>query len=98
MLHPDVVLREDFGAARRGFRVHHGVEAVTRQTGIGARMEGANLVPALVNGAPGVVVTMRGRPFAVMGFTVSEGKIAAIDVFADPERIGRIPAPALDLN
>lgn len=37
------------------------------------------LRPALVNGAAGVVVTVAGRPFAVMGFTVTEGRIVEID-------------------
>ena len=35
---------------------------------------------------------MRGRPFAVMGFIVADGKIAEIDAIADPERIGKITA------
>ena len=43
--------------------------------------------PALVNGAAGVVVAPRGRPFSVMGFTVTGGKIVAIDALADPDRL-----------
>ena len=46
--------------------------------------------PALVNGVAGVAVAPRGRPFAVMGFTVRGGKIVEIDVLADPERLGRL--------
>ena len=57
-----------------------------------ARFPGAQLHPALVNGAAGVVVTVRGRPFAVMGFTVAEGKIVEIDAIADPDRVQRIAA------
>ena len=52
--------------------------------------------PALVNGAAGVVVTVRGRPFAVMGFTVTGGKIVEIDAIADPERVARIAADVLN--
>jgi RNA polymerase sigma-70 factor, ECF subfamily len=37
-----------------------------------------------------VVITMRGRPFAVMSFTVADRKIARIDTIADPERVRRI--------
>jgi RNA polymerase sigma-70 factor, ECF subfamily len=48
-----------------------------------------------VNGAAGVVVTVRGRPFAIMGFTVAGGKIVEIDAIVDPERVGRIAAPVL---
>jgi hypothetical protein len=32
-------------------------------------------------------VAPRGRPFAVMGFTVRRGKIVEIDVLADPARL-----------
>jgi hypothetical protein len=33
------------------------------------------------------VVAPRGRVFAVIGFTVARGRIVAIDVFADPEKL-----------
>jgi hypothetical protein len=49
-----------------------------------------------VNGAAGVLVAPRGRPFAVMGFTVRRGKIVGIDVLADPARLGRIDLSVLD--
>ena len=52
-------------------------------------------VRALVNGAPGVVITVRGRPFAILGFTVTNGKIIEIDAIADPERVARIAAAVL---
>ena len=51
--------------------------------------------PALVNGAAGVVVTVAGQPVAVMGFTVSRGKIAEIDAIADPGRLRRLDLAAL---
>jgi RNA polymerase sigma-70 factor (ECF subfamily) len=55
----------------------------------------AGLRPVLVNGSAGVVVTMDGQPFAVMGFTIAEGKIAGIDAIADPERVRTITAAVL---
>jgi RNA polymerase sigma-70 factor (ECF subfamily) len=95
LLDPDVVLRADFGAKRpAASRVIHGAAAVARQALKGA-LPAAHLRPALVNGAAGMVVTVRGRPFAVMGFTVAEGKIVAIDAIADPERVRRIAAAVL---
>jgi hypothetical protein len=45
--------------------------------------------PALVNGAAGAVLAPRGRPFPIVGFTVTEGKVAEIDVLSDPARLGR---------
>ena len=50
--------------------------------------------PALVNGAAGVVITAGGRPFAVVGFTVRQGKIAEIDILGDPARLRRLGLPA----
>lgn len=95
LLDPDVVLRADFGARRPAIsRVIHGAAAVARQALAGA-FPAARLHPALVNGAAGVVVTVRGRPFVVMGFTVAGGKIVEIDVIADPERVRRIAAAVL---
>lgn len=52
--------------------------------------------PALVNGAAGVVVVPRGRPFAVMGFTVTDGKIVEIDVLSDPLRLSELELSGLD--
>ncbi len=38
---------------------------------------------------------MRGRAFAIMGFTVAEGKIIEIDAIADPDRVRRITTAVL---
>ncbi len=46
--------------------------------------------PALVNGAAGLVTVREGQPLSVMGFTVAGGKIAEINVLADPERLQRL--------
>jgi RNA polymerase sigma factor (sigma-70 family) len=95
LLDPEVVLRADFGARRpAASRVVHGAAAVARQALMGA-LPAAHLRPALVNGAAGAVVTVHGRPFAVLGFTVAEGKIVEIDAIADPERVRRIAAAVL---
>ena len=51
--------------------------------------------PALVNGTAGVVVTIGGQLFGVMGFTVSGGKIVEIDVIIDPERLRRLDPAVL---
>ena len=95
LLDPDVVLRSDFGAQRpAAARVTRGPAAVARQALIGA-LPTAHLHPALVNGAAGVVVTVNGRPFAVLGFTVTDDRIVEIDAIADPERVRRIAAAVL---
>ena len=49
-----------------------------------------------MNGVAGVVVTVGGRPFAVLGFTVTQGRIVEIDAIADRDRVRRIAAAVLD--
>jgi RNA polymerase sigma-70 factor (ECF subfamily) len=51
--------------------------------------------PVLVNGAAGVVVAAGTRLIAVMGFTVTDGKITEIDILADPERLRHVDLTAL---
>jgi RNA polymerase sigma-70 factor, ECF subfamily len=87
ILHPDVVLRSDGGALRpNASEVLHGADAVMRQAVRYAHLADS-VRPALVNGAAGAVVAPGGRPFAVMAFTVSGGRIVEIDILADPERL-----------
>jgi RNA polymerase sigma factor (sigma-70 family) len=100
LLDPDVVLRIDAGATfPLASMVVRGAAAVARQTlkGLASRLARprVELHAALVNGAAGVVVTVGGQPFAVMGFTTAEGKIVAIDSIADPDRVRRIAAVVL---
>ena len=82
VLDPDVVLRADRAAVRPGR-----TEGDPRCRGRGRRaMRGGARAaqPALVNGAVGVVVAPRGRLLMVLGFTIRDGKIVAIDAIADP--------------
>jgi RNA polymerase sigma-70 factor (ECF subfamily) len=103
VLDADAVLRIDAGAEfPAGSMVVDGAEAVARQTLTGLASTLARpaieLHPALVNGVPGVVVTLRGRPMTVIGFTIAAGRIAEIDAIADPERVRRIAAAVLEDN
>jgi hypothetical protein len=52
--------------------------------------------PALVNGAAGVVVAPDGKAVSVMAFTVAGGRVVAIDVLADPERLAELDLSVLD--
>ena len=94
VLDPDVVLREDL-SVKRPLRVFRGAAAVAGQAGAGA-FPGAEVRPALVNGAAGAVVVLHGRPLAVLGFTVRGDRIVGIDAIAGPERVRRIAAGVLD--
>jgi RNA polymerase sigma-70 factor (ECF subfamily) len=97
VLDPDVVLRADAGAVPPGAsRVVRGAPAVAAQALAFARRLGPFARPALVNGAAGVVAAPGGRPVAVLGFTVVRGRIAEIDVLADPARLSRLDLTELE--
>ncbi len=90
VLDPDVVLRSDGGAARPSINevIRGGAEVA------GRALTFARLAPfvrsVLVNGVAGALVVPKNRPFAVMAFTVAGGRIVAIDVLADPDRLERL--------
>ena len=44
-------------------------------------------LPALINGAVGVVTAADGRPVTLVAFTITGAKIGAIDLIDDPRRI-----------
>jgi RNA polymerase sigma-70 factor (ECF subfamily) len=50
----------------------------------------------LVNGAPGCVTFRDGRPFSVLAFEIAGEKIVAIDILADPARVGALDLSATD--
>jgi RNA polymerase sigma factor (sigma-70 family) len=87
VLHPDVVLRGDFGAP--ALRVVAGAEAVATQ----AKMFGGpdrDVRAATINGAAGAVIFVEDHPVSVMAFIVAAGKVTAIDVLADPKRLAQL--------
>jgi len=95
ILHPDAVLRSDFGGRRiDAERVVRGAEAVAGQA-LRFAIPEAELVPVLVGGGAGIIVLVGGRPTAIMGFSVVDQRIVEIDAFADPERVRRISAAVL---
>lgn len=96
VLDPDVVLRADYGGRRTAVpALVRGPETVAGLALTGARLPGAELTPVLINGLAGVVVTVAGRPFSLMGFVVSGGRVVEIDVIADPKRVARLAAGVL---
>jgi RNA polymerase sigma factor (sigma-70 family) len=93
VLHPDVVLRSDGGTKRTALTgVTRGAEAVAGQAVTFGRLF-PFLRPALVNGNAGVVVATPARLLSVMAFTVTDGRVAAIDVLSDPERLDALHIP-----
>jgi RNA polymerase sigma factor (sigma-70 family) len=92
VLDPDVVLRADVG---RGTEEVRGAEAVARQAAAFSQI-GLVVRPALVNGTAGLVSTRDGVPFSVGAMTVRDGRIVAIDILADPERLRELDLTILD--
>jgi RNA polymerase sigma factor (sigma-70 family) len=87
VLDPDVVLRADRAAVQTGAAAEvRGAAAVAESfkgRAVAAR-------PALVDGAAGAVWAPGGRPRVVLDFTITGGRIVAIDLLADPMRLGEM--------
>jgi RNA polymerase sigma factor (sigma-70 family) len=97
VLDPDVVSRIDSGSTGLvPSGVLRGAATVARAT-LAIASSAAPKHPVLVNGAAGVLVTLGGQPVAVMGFTISGGKIVEIDSIIDPDRVSRLDLPVLDI-
>jgi RNA polymerase sigma-70 factor, ECF subfamily len=87
VLDPEVVLRADRTAVRAGASSEVRGAAAVAGTFSG-RAQTATL--ALVDGSPGAVWALRGRPRVVFSFAVTAGKIVAIDLLADSERLAQL--------
>ncbi|TMC33996.1 MAG: sigma-70 family RNA polymerase sigma factor [Chloroflexi bacterium] len=87
LLDPDVVLRADDAAVLIGAgREVRGAQEVARTFAGRARVA----QPALVDGAPGLVWSSGGRPRVAFAFTITDGRITAIDLIADPQRLEKM--------
>jgi RNA polymerase sigma-70 factor, ECF subfamily len=84
VLDPDVVFRTDARPALVG------AEATARQILARGSRFAPLARPAIVNGAAGVVVGPPGALIAVAGFTVRQGRIAAIDLITSRETLRRL--------
>src|SRR5918994_456856 len=95
VLDPDVVARADFGPAG-GWQETRGAVAVARQALGYARGRVADIRPALINGAAGMVASLDGQPFSIAAVTVRNGKIVELDFFNDRERLRLLDLTTLD--
>lgn len=95
LLSADVVLHSDGGGKALAVpNLVHGAHKVAR--GILGALE--KLVPknldrrlAQINGQPGVVTYLRGKPYSVVTLDESENRIRAIYVLTNPEKLSHIP-------
>jgi RNA polymerase sigma-70 factor (ECF subfamily) len=87
VLDPEVVFRVDAGDSPLARPPVVGAVAVARQVvERGSRFAPFGR-PGIVNGAAGVIVGPARRPRAVVGFTVAHGRIVAIDLVLDSEKL-----------
>jgi RNA polymerase sigma-70 factor (ECF subfamily) len=93
LLDPDVVLRTD-GAPL--------LASTPRETG-GASAVAANFSgraqaaqPAVIDGVPGLVWQLGGKPKVVFAFTIRQQKIVGIEMLAEPDRIAELDVLLLD--
>ena len=89
VLDPDVTLRADPGAVSIGSRrVVRGAQTVARQAFAFSRLD-LEVRPVLVNGAVGTITLRDGQPFSLAAFTIRNGRVAEMNVYADPELLSR---------
>ena len=87
LLDPEVVLRADAAAMKMGASPEvRGAAAVAETFAGRARVA----QPALVDGAIGLVWAPGGQPRVVFALQIAGGKIVAIDLIADSDRLGQL--------
>ena len=87
VLDPEAVLRADHAAVEMGASKEVRGAAAVAETFSGCARAAQ---PALVDGVAGLVWAPGGQPRVVFGFKTIRGKIVAIDMVADPERLRQL--------
>jgi RNA polymerase sigma-70 factor (ECF subfamily) len=96
LLDPDIVLRADGGALAGATRVVRGAREVAGQAQAFSKV-GLSEEIVLVNGNIGLLERRAdGRLFAVIGFTIANGRIAEMNILADPERLRRLDLSSIE--
>jgi RNA polymerase sigma-70 factor (ECF subfamily) len=91
VLDPDVILRADRGAlAAMAPAEVRGAEETVRVIAARGAPFARFARPAIVNGKAGLVVVRDGRLTSVLEFTVKSGRVAALDLVIDPEKLRRV--------
>lgn len=92
VLDPDVIFRADVGVGSPIARFPIvGAKAVAENV-LASAPRFINLAtPAIVNGQAGAIFADR-KPIGVIGFTIVNDRIFAIDLVTDPEKLQRIPS------
>lgn len=97
LLAPDVTAWTDGGGkAQAALRPIHGADKVARWIlGVLSRFDGSlDVVPVGVNGQPGVMVGSGGRADSVATLDVADGRITAIRLIRNPDKLRSVGGPA----
>src|SRR5712691_6530614 len=96
LLDPDIVLRADGGALAGASRVVRGAKAVAGQAAAFSKVGLSDQI-VLVNGNIGLLERRPdGRLFAIIGFTIANGRIAEMNILADPDRLSKLDLSAIE--
>jgi RNA polymerase sigma factor (sigma-70 family) len=88
VLAPEVELR---ARGPEGTIVVRGAGEVAGRATMAARPRpDARAHPAVIDGVPGILVMVSGRPVMVMAFTVADGAITVIRTLTDPDRLAQV--------
>jgi RNA polymerase sigma-70 factor, ECF subfamily len=102
LLSSDAVLHSDGGGKSIAVpNLIHGADNVARGIlGSFGKFVPKNLVRRLaqINGAPGLVCYLNGKPYSVLTLDTSERHIHAVYVLTNPEKLAHIPALPADAN
>ena len=94
VLDPDLVVRAELPGAPAPSEVRGA--AVWAKGAVAYGHLARNVQLALVNGAIGLVMAPRGRLVRALTFTMSDGRITAIEVIGDPGRLGRLEVSVVE--
>ncbi len=95
LLDPAVVIRADGGAARPGASVvMRGAAQIARAT-IETASPRADFTPVTVNGVAGMLISLTGRPVALIAVTVTGGRVTALDGITDLHRLAGLGLASL---
>lgn len=95
VLHPQVVMRADVGYTGAPTRPPvRGAEAVAEALLVRTPLFARRAVHSYVNGVAGLVVPSPAGVIAAIAFSMTDERIASIDLVLDPDKLTRVPRPS----
>jgi RNA polymerase sigma-70 factor, ECF subfamily len=100
VLAPSVTLLTDGGGKARAAlrpitgagKVARFIAAISTRPYMGMEISSLSLEAAEINGGPGTLITLGGHPVAVLTVAVADGRITAIQLLANPDKLSAIAA------